>query len=68
MYTLDYIVIRVYGPNGLYVDLDINDFKIIPQPGWYESIEEAEQERIRLSAIAKDGYYRIVPMETTGEF
>lgn len=68
MYTLDYIVTRVYGPNGLYVDLDINDFKIIPQPGWYESIEEAEQERIRLSAIAKDGYYRIVPMETTGEF
>lgn len=68
MYTLDYIVTRVYGPNGLYVDLEVDDFKIIPQPGWYESIEEAEQERIRLSALAKDGYYRIVPMETNGEF
>ena len=68
MYTLDYIVTRVFDTDGRHVDLDINDFKIIPQPGWYESIEEAEQERIRLSALAKDGYYRIVPMETTGEF
>ena len=68
MYTLDYIVTRVFDTDGRLVDLDINDFKIIPQPGWYESIEEAEQERIRLSALAKDGYYRIVPMETTGEF
>lgn len=68
MYTLDYIVTRVFDTDGRPVDLDINDFKIIPQPGWYESIEEAEQERIRLSALAKDGYYRIVPMETNGEF
>jgi hypothetical protein len=68
MYTLDYIVTRVFDTDGRPVDLDINDFKIIPQPGWYESIEEAEQERIRLSAIAKDGFYRIVPMETNGEF
>lgn len=68
MYTLDYIVTRVFDIDGRPVDLDINDFKIIPQPGWYESIEEAEQERIRLSAIAKDGFYRIVPMETNGEF
>ena len=68
MYTLDYIVTRVFDTDGRPVDLDINDFKIISQPGWYESIEEAEQERIRLSALAKDGYYRIVPMETTGEF
>lgn len=68
MYALDYIVTRVFDIDGRPVDLDINDFKIIPQPGWYESIEEAEQERIRLSALARDGYYRIVPMETTGEF
>ena len=68
MYTLDYIVTRVFDTDGRPVDLDINDFKIIPQPGWYESIEEAEQERIRLSALAKDGYYRIVPMETNGDF
>ena len=68
MYTLDYIVTRVFDTDGRPVDLDINDFKIIPQPGWYESIEEAEQARIRLSALAKDGYYRIDPMETTGEF
>lgn len=68
MYTLDYIVTRVFDTDGRPVDLDINDFKIIPQPGWYESIEEAEQERIRLSALTKDGYYRVVPMETNGEF
>ena len=68
MYTLDYIVTRVFDTDGRPLDLDINDFKIIPQPGWYESIEEAEQDRIRLSALAKDGYYRIVPMETNGEF
>lgn len=64
MYTLDYIVTRVFDTDGQPVDLDINDFKIIPQPGWYESIDEAEQERIRLSANTKDGYYRVVPMET----
>lgn len=68
MYTLDYIVTRVFDTDGRPVDLDINYFKIIPQPGWYESIEEAEQERIRLTAEAKDGFYRIVPMETCGEF
>lgn len=68
MYTLDYIVTRVFDTDGRPVDLDINDFKIIPQSVCYESIEEAEQERIRLSALTKDGYYRVVPMVTNGEF
>lgn len=68
MYTLDYIVTRVFGPNGLYVDLEVNEFKVIPQNVYFETREEAEQERIRLSANTKDGYYRVVPMETCGEF
>jgi hypothetical protein len=68
MYTLDYIVTRVYGPNGLYVDLEVDEFKVIPQNVYFETHEEAEQERIRLTAEAKDGFYRVVPMETCGEF
>lgn len=68
MYTLDYIVTRVFDPNGNYIDLPIDEFKVISQPGWYETRDEAEQERIRLSSLTKDGYYRVVPMETCGEF
>lgn len=68
MYTLDYIVTRVYGPNGLYVDLEVDEFKVIPQNVYFETREEAEQERIRLTAVTKDGFYRIVPMEICGEF
>lgn len=68
MYTLDYIVTRVYGPNGLYVDLEVDEFKVIPQNVYFETREEAEQERIQLNATTKDGFYRVVPMETCGEF
>ena len=68
MYTLDYIVTRVFSPNGLYVDLDVDEFKVIPQNVCFETREEAEQERIRLTAEAKDGFYRVVPMDTCGEF
>lgn len=68
MYTLDYIVTRVYGPNGLYVDLEVDEFKVIPQNVYFETREEAEQERIQLNTTTKDGFYRVVPMETCGEF
>ena len=68
MYTLDYIVTRVFNPNGNYINLPINEFKALPQNVYFETREEAEQERIRLSANAKDGYYRVIPMETCGEF
>ena len=39
MYTLDYIVTRVYGPNGLYVDLEVDEFKVIPQNVYFETRE-----------------------------
>lgn len=68
MYTLDYIVTRVYGPNGLYVDLEVDEFKVIPQNVYFETREKAEQERIKLTNTAKSGFYRVVPMETCGEF
>ena len=68
MYTLDYIITRAFDPNGNYIDLPIDEFKVIPQNVYFETRDEAEQERIRLSANTKDGYYRVVPMETNGEF
>jgi hypothetical protein len=68
MYTLDYIVTRVFDTDGRPVDLEVDKFKVIPQNVYFETREEAEQERIRLTAEAKDGFYRVVPMETCGEF
>lgn len=68
MYTLDYIVTRVFDTDGRPVDLPIDEFKVIPQNVYFETREEVEQERIRLSSLTKDGYYRVVPMETNSEF
>ena len=68
MYTLDYIVTRVFSPNGQYIDLEVDEFKIIPQNVYFETREKAEQERIKLTESANDGFYRVVPMETCGEF
>ena len=68
MYTLDYIVTRVFDTDGRPVDLEVDEFKVIPQNVYFETREVAEQERIRLTATAKDGFYRVVPMVTNGEF
>lgn len=68
MYTLDFIVTRIFDPDGNYVDLDVAEFGVIPQNIWFETREEAEQARIAKTAEAKNGFYRVVPMESCGEF